>query len=145
MSTCPELVASAIIRNRAGSMLLIRQKKWANTFSCFIGGHVEYGEPVLSALEREIMEEVGLHVTDIQFLRWDEWIVAPPRFHREAHLVFLNFVCLADDSEVRLSQSDEIQEALWTTLEDARELVNQEARPIIDRLLADEDARAASA
>lgn len=59
-------VAAAVIRNRAGEVLLARrpEDKHQGGLWEFPGGKVEPGEPVTAALVRELEEELGIHVTD---------------------------------------------------------------------------------
>lgn len=57
-----------IFITRADCVLLLRgspsKKLWANRYNG-IGGHVEYGEDVRTAAERELFEETGLEVKDL--------------------------------------------------------------------------------
>ena len=60
----PIIAAGAVIRNAAGDVLLVRRGRPPRLNEWSIpGGKVEWSEPVLVALEREIMEETGLKVT----------------------------------------------------------------------------------
>ena len=55
----------AILEDALGRYLFIRRGltiKRAPGFWCFVGGEVEPGESETAAVEREVMEEVGLHV-----------------------------------------------------------------------------------
>jgi 8-oxo-dGTP diphosphatase len=51
--------ARAIIEHD-GKYLLVRQKSNSGTFWCLPGGGIEDGEDVISALERELIEETGI-------------------------------------------------------------------------------------
>jgi 8-oxo-dGTP diphosphatase len=55
---------------RGADVLLIRgaphKKLWANRYNG-LGGHVECGEDVLSSARRELKEETGLQVPDLQW------------------------------------------------------------------------------
>jgi 8-oxo-dGTP diphosphatase len=54
---------SLIFVTRPGKVLLIkghpRKRLWANRYNG-IGGHIEYGEDLVKAAERELLEESGL-------------------------------------------------------------------------------------
>mgnify|MGYP003292303475 CR=1 FL=1 len=45
---------------KSGDKMLI-QKIQGNNFYCLAGGHVELGEDTLTAIKREMLEEVGIH------------------------------------------------------------------------------------
>jgi len=60
------LIARAVILN-GDSVLLARQKGMSNTF--LPGGHINIGESAVTALKREIYEELGLEL-DVEGYRW---------------------------------------------------------------------------
>jgi 8-oxo-dGTP diphosphatase len=57
-----------IFITREDKVLLIKgapsKRLWANRYNG-IGGHIERGEDVLSAARRELQEETGLHINDL--------------------------------------------------------------------------------
>ncbi|MGN7312109.1 NUDIX domain-containing protein [Alkalicoccobacillus gibsonii] len=55
-------VASAIIYDRDGRILLVENKKEAKTYWSTPGGAVEPGETIKEAVIREVFEETGYHV-----------------------------------------------------------------------------------
>lgn len=59
-----ELIARVILTRR-GRILLCRMKGASHYF--LPGGHVEHGEGLRITLQREIKEEIGLDIEDIQF------------------------------------------------------------------------------
>jgi 8-oxo-dGTP pyrophosphatase MutT (NUDIX family) len=57
----PSVAVNAILLNRADEVLLTRRRDvpvW-----CLPGGHLEVGETILRAVEREVDEEIGVRVT----------------------------------------------------------------------------------
>jgi len=60
-----ELIARVVLL-RGGQILLCRMKGTSHYF--LPGGHVEHGESLRTALQREIKEEIGLTITGIQFI-----------------------------------------------------------------------------
>jgi len=65
----PTIAAAGLILNQEGNMLFIeRAKEPAKGKLAVVGGFIDAGEIAEEALEREIKEEVGLVVSDIQYL-----------------------------------------------------------------------------
>ncbi|KAA8733842.1 NUDIX domain-containing protein [Acinetobacter qingfengensis] len=59
-------VASAIILNAKGELLLVRKH---NTFAFMqVGGKLEMGETPEQALQREVLEEIGCQIKTLQFI-----------------------------------------------------------------------------
>lgn len=129
----PLATVGALIRRPDGYVLLIQTYKWRDTWGV-PGGKVEYGETLKSALEREVLEETGLMLTQIYWGPVQE-AVRSPEFYRDAHFILLNFIALTDDTTVTLN--DEAQRYVWVTPEDAlsREL-NTPTRALLTFYLA---------
>ena len=106
----PEPTVGALILNRKGEMLLVKSNKWGDRYT-IAGGHVEVGETLIAALEREIMEEVGLEIRDIRFLMTQEAIFSR-EFWKPRHFIFFDFVCKALSDEPKVD-GKEIQNFAW--------------------------------
>jgi ADP-ribose pyrophosphatase YjhB (NUDIX family) len=96
-----------------GSLLLVRRAHEPQTGRWTIpGGHVEPGEALATAVEREMLEETGLRVTCDAFLGWVE------RMGPGYHFVILDFtVTVPDDATAPVAGGD-AAEVAWVPLAD---------------------------
>jgi len=111
----PEPTVGALIFNNKDQILLVKTHKWKGKYS-IPGGHVELGESLTAALQREIMEETGLEMLSAKFLCYQEFIF-DECFWEKKHYVFFDFMCKVDGEEVTLNE--EAQEYVWADLEEA--------------------------
>jgi len=65
------------------------------------------------ALKREILEETGLEIYDIQLISLKESIYSD-RFHAKKHFIFIDFQCKTVSSKVILN--NEAEEYVWADL-----------------------------
>lgn len=108
----PVVTVGALICNHAGEVLMVRTRKWSNLWG-IPGGKVKYGEPSVEALKRELKEETGLDIANVEFVMVQDCINSR-EFYRDEHFILLNYTCrCADASEVRLN--NEAQEYRWVT------------------------------
>lgn len=112
MSKQVEVTVGAIIYNSKDEVLLCKSAKWNNQW-VIPGGHVEYGERLEEALVREVKEETGLKVYDLTIASMQESI-EDASFHEARHMLFIDFFCKTDQSEVLLN--DEADEFVWVDL-----------------------------
>ncbi|MFA6048072.1 MAG: NUDIX domain-containing protein [Parcubacteria group bacterium] len=85
MSKNIEIISRAFIV-KEGEVLLCKVKSKDNYF--FPGGHVEYGEKVEDALKRELKEEIGKELENINFIGICENTFQFMGEHQEINLVF---------------------------------------------------------
>lgn len=127
----PVLAAGALIE-RGGKFLMIRTRKWANKWG-IPGGKVERGEMAHDAVRREVLEETGLRLQDVQLVTVEE-CVDPDEFHAPAHFLLMNFTARAKKGEVRLNE--EAQEYAWVAREDLFALdLNGPTRRLLEEIL----------
>ncbi|KKP58107.1 MAG: NUDIX hydrolase [Candidatus Gottesmanbacteria bacterium GW2011_GWA1_34_13] len=118
--TYPQPVVGAFIVNRQNQLLLIKSHKWGGVMWSVPGGRVEVGETIKHAVEREILEEVGLKAKLVKvFAVFDA--INPKNFFRKAHFIFLECYCKTENNNFQLDQK-EIQEAKWFDLEKLKNL-----------------------
>ena len=109
-----------MIFNREDRALLVKSDKWRDKY-CIPGGHIELGETMEDALRREIKEETGLDIYDVEFAMMQEFIF-DEAFYEQRHFIFLDFVCKNDASENKVVLNFESQESVWVSLEEALRL-----------------------
>jgi len=111
-----EIVGSAIIENKKGEILLVKSPKWSNKWT-MPGGHIEPGERIAKALEREAEEETGLKLETIKIIAFGE-LIGSKDFHRPAHFIYFDLLCKAENPNIKLD-NQELTEYQWIKPEDA--------------------------
>ncbi|OUY08847.1 NUDIX hydrolase [Acinetobacter populi] len=102
-------VASAIIANQQGQLLLVRKK---NTRAFMqVGGKLEVDEAAEQALKREILEEIGCEVSQLRFLQTYHTQAANEPDHQLVSHTFL--VTIKGEPKIQA----ELAEMLWLDIE----------------------------
>ena len=129
----PVATVGALIFNDAGQVLLVRTRKWSDKWG-IPGGKIDWGEAAESALIRELREETGLDVFDVQFVMVQDCIQSK-EFYRNEHFLLLNYTCSCDgETAVRLNH--EAQASLWAHPKAAMEMeLNQPTRTLLKEIL----------
>jgi nucleoside triphosphatase len=123
------LPAVAALIAHGDQVLLVRTHKWSG-FWGIPGGKIEYGENALTALHREMREEVGLEIRDAAFAFFTE-IIEDPKFHKPAHFISLEYVAYSNSNTVNFNE--EIAEFAWLTIEQALEYpINEYTKRLLE-------------
>lgn len=96
----------ALVLDSDDEMFLMQSPKWGNQW-LVPGGKVERGDSLEETVRREIREETGLEVTDVELLEAKDG-GNPAEFERDTHFVFLNFVCRAENRDVELDEREAV-------------------------------------
>jgi nucleoside triphosphatase len=118
MDEKPRLCVGALVFNN-DELLLLKSPKWERRYvvPC---GHVEFMEPIEDAVRREVREETGLEVDNLQFLKFLEFI-NPRRYHKKnLHFVGMQYACQSRGRNVQINK--ESTESLWTSPQRALDL-----------------------
>lgn len=97
--------------------VLARQTLWPERLFSILAGFVEAGESFESCVVREISEEVGLTVTDVEYLGSQPW-----PFPRS---LMIGFHALGDPEQEFSFNDGEIAEAAWFTRAEIREALDK--------------------
>lgn len=114
----PEPTCGALIFNSKGQLFLMKSHKWKDKYT-IPGGHIEVGEKMSDALKREVKEETGMDIRDIEFICFQEFIL-DEEFWKKRHFIFFDFACKTDSTDVKLNS--EGQEFIWTDAHDSMKL-----------------------
>jgi len=106
--TDPAVMALVIHGNRC---LLARQPAFPDGMYSVLAGFVEPGETLEQAVTREVLEEVGLDVERLVYLRSQPWPFPAS--------LMLGFVAHAKDDTIRIDD-DELEDARWFSREQIR-------------------------
>ena len=128
----PLATVGALIFNAARTeVLMICTHKWSGKWG-IPGGKIKRGEKAEAALRRELKEETGLRITDIEFVLVQDCIDSR-EFYREAHFVLLNYICRCTAKHPRVVLNEEAREFKWLSLAAAKKLpLNKPTKILIE-------------
>ena len=96
----------ALIRNMNGKIFLMKSPKWGGKW-LVPGGKVEKGDSMKETVRKEVLEETGLEVKNIELMNVKDG-GNPDDFSRDTHFIFLNFTCRAKNKDVELDQREAV-------------------------------------
>ena len=95
-----------LVHDGGDRALLGRRKRWPTGWFSTLAGFVEPGETLAAAVAREVAEEVGLQVLDVEHLGSQPWPFP--------NSLMIGFHARVDFTEPQ-PDGDEIEEAVWVT------------------------------
>ncbi len=115
----PEPTVGALIINPKHEIFLVKSHKWNNKY-VIPGGHIEVGEKMESALKREIKEETGIDIININFLSLSEFIFQKT-YWKKKHFLFINFYCNPKSAN-KIKLNHEAEKYVWISINKALKL-----------------------
>ena len=115
------VIVVGLIHNKRGECLLCRMLPDRGVFPGqwgIPGGGIETGEQAETALRRELREEVGLEVSDIEPLFFTDGLYTkcfPGGAQRPIYMIFLVYICRATGETVTLNP--EFEDYAWVSHE----------------------------
>ena len=110
----PKVGVSVIIK-KDGKFLIGKRKASHGTGTwAFPGGHLEYGESWEDCAKREVAEEVGIAIRNVQFAA-----VTNDIFQKEEkHYITIFVICDYESGEVKVMEPEKCEEWLWMSWEE---------------------------
>ncbi|KAH9839109.1 NUDIX hydrolase domain-like protein [Rhodofomes roseus] len=111
------VVIMAIVDESGDKLLLGRNKKWPGKFYSALAGFIEPGESFEDAVKREIWEEAGVRVWNVQYHSTQPWPYP-------ANLM-VGFYATADSSALlRTDLDNELDDAKWYTRQEVLDVLS---------------------
>lgn len=101
---------STIVLNPPKNKILLIKQGGRQQF-VLVAGYVTLGEAVETTVRREVLEEVGLKVTEERFLR--------SSYYEKTNTLMLNFESVVSSEELTI-KVNEVDEAQWFTFSEAK-------------------------
>lgn len=121
------VTAGAIVFNDSGHVLLLKHRFRAGSGWGLPGGFLEAGEQPLDALRRELREEIGMEIKDVE-------VFAARSFSKPRQVEVL-FRCRANGSPQ--PQDMEIERAEWFSVNSLPQGLPKDQKLFIERAVAD--------
>ena len=121
------VTAGAIVFNDSGQVLLLKHRFRAGSGWGLPGGFLEAGEQPLEALRRELREEIGMEIKDVE--------VFAARSFRKPQQVEVLFRCRANGSPQ--PRNMEVELAEWFSLNSLPEGLPKDQRLFVERAASD--------
>ena len=122
-----------LLVSEPGNILLVRTHKWSDKFG-LPGGKIDYGETMEAAFRREIVEETGLQLGEV------EWLIAQdainhPQFREPRHFILINYIARVAGEPTPVANY-ESQLIGWYSLRDSLNMdLNQPTRAALELAL----------
>lgn len=117
--TDPSITVGVFVFNQKKELLLLKSHKWKNLY-VIPGGHIEKGETIKQACQREVKEETGLNIYGLKFINVQE-AVFDKQFFKKRHFIFLDYLAFTKGQQ-KVKLNKEAQSYCWVSLKQALKL-----------------------
>ena len=107
-------VSMEILNPNRDKVLLIQQ--YGRDFNILVAGYINKGESAENAVKREVMEEIGINVSNIKFNK--------SKYFEPSNTLMVNFSCVADTEDLS-HITKEVDRAKWYSFEEAKRVIKQ--------------------
>lgn len=124
----PEVATGVLIYNGKKEIFLATGEKFGRLWTV-PGGHLEFGESLAECAKREVEEETGYEIVNLQFALVQESIFEDDR--PEKHYIFVNYFAALSGGEFRLEGS-EFDKSGWFSAQKALSMnLNNSTRALV--------------
>lgn len=116
-----KVATGVVLYNSEGKVFLARGKKWNDKWAV-PGGGVDHGESIDACIRREVKEETGLDICEVQYVGAVESIF-PEGFHTPMHFIFFDYLARVCDDHQEVILNEEFDEYGWFAPEEAKDIV----------------------
>ena len=102
----------ALVHDDDGNMLLTHKRGWGKRYSC-VAGFTEPGESLEECVQREVLEELGVEVTDVTYVGSQPWPFP--------HQLMVGFTARYVDGTLHI-QEQELDDARWFSVKQPPEM-----------------------
>ena len=106
----PRINPAVIVGVTNGDRILITRYRRGFAHNALIAGFTEIGETLEQTVQREVMEEAGLHIKNIRYYKSQPWGMASD--------LLVGFYCDVDGSDAIKMDESELKYAEWVSRED---------------------------
>lgn len=106
----PRIMPAVIVGVKNGDKLLLTKYKTGFAHNALIAGFTEIGETMEETVHREVMEEAGIKVKNIQYYKSQPW--------GSANDILLGYYCEVDGDDTIVMDQEELKYAEWVRRED---------------------------
>lgn len=104
-----------MVINEFNEICLLKKNYVSKDYLVFVAGYLKKNENIEEAIKREVLEETGLIVKNVQY--------EISSFHHESHTLRLGFVAFVQKTHFKKSEK-EVDDLNWYTIDEAIKYLN---------------------